>query len=205
MNKDELNITNIESIDLCFSKYKFDYVIHSAAITRPMIQHDVNPLDSIETNIIGTANLVKKCVEYNKKLIYISTDYVYGGGDGNYNEQSPLLPSNNYGWSKLGGECSVKMIPTFLILRVAMVEYPFPHEFAFTDVYKSSIWSDELPNIILSLKDESGTYNIGGYSQSIYEFVKNRNINIKPIKSDVSIPKNITLNLNKLNKCFENK
>jgi len=205
LNKNELDIRNIESIDDSFSKYEFDYVIHSAAITRPMKNHETNPLISIDTNIIGTANLVKKCVEYNKKLIYISTDYVYGGGDGNYCEESPVLPPNNYGWSKLGGECSVNMISSFLILRIAMVEYPFPHEYAFSDVLKSAIWSDDLPYIVLSLKDERGIYNIGGPTNSIYTFVKSRNLDITPINSDNSIPKNITMNLTKLNNYFENK
>ena len=64
---------------------------------------------SIDNNIIGTCNVVKACKKLKIKLIYLSTSYVYPGLKGNYKETSPLLPYNNYAWSKLGGECAVQM------------------------------------------------------------------------------------------------
>ena len=64
------------------------------------------------------------CSEFNIKLIYFSTSYIYPGVRGNYKETDPLLPSNNYGWSKLGGECAVHMYKNSLILRVSMTEKP---------------------------------------------------------------------------------
>ena len=73
------------------------------ALTRPMVLHTENPDLSISTNIIGTSNVVLACMESNVKLVYISTDYVYPGTDGNYKEEDPLLPVNLYAWSKLGG------------------------------------------------------------------------------------------------------
>ena len=56
---------------------------------------------SIDNNIIGTCNLVKVCKKLKIKLVYLSTSYVYPGSKGNYKETSPLLPYNNYAWSKL--------------------------------------------------------------------------------------------------------
>ena len=63
--------------------------------------HDKNISDSIDKNIIGTCNLVKICKKYNVKIIYFSTSYVYQGIKGNYSETDPVLPINNYAWSKL--------------------------------------------------------------------------------------------------------
>ena len=60
----------------------------------------------------------------NIKLIYFSTNYVYPGKRGNYKEEDPLLPVNNYAWSKLGGEAAVQMYSNSLILRVSMTEKP---------------------------------------------------------------------------------
>ena len=40
--------------------------------------------NSIDLNIIGTANVTKVCKEFNIKLIYFSTNYVYPGTKGNY-------------------------------------------------------------------------------------------------------------------------
>ena len=36
---------------------------------------------------------------------------------GNYSEEDPVKPWNNYGWSKLGGECAVQMYKNSLILE----------------------------------------------------------------------------------------
>ena len=67
------------------------------------------------------------------KLIYFSTNYVYPGKKGNYRETDPLLPINSYAWSKLGGECSVKLYKNSLIVRLCMCEKPFIHKAAFDD------------------------------------------------------------------------
>ena len=39
-------------------------------------------------------------------------------------ENSPVLPMNNYAWSKLGGESAVHMYKNSLILRLNMTEKP---------------------------------------------------------------------------------
>ena len=192
LNKQELNITNPKSIQEVFDSYDFDYVIHSAALTRPMSLHDEKPELSIDVNIIGTSHITKACIKHNKKLIYISTDYVYNGIDGEFDESDGLNPFNKYGWSKLGGECAVQLHDNHLIIRLAMVEYPFPYEAAFDNVYKSSIWSDEVPQKILKLIDQVGIINIGGKPQSIYHFAKERYPNLKPIQATKELVKNTT-------------
>ena len=87
--------------------------------------HEKNPSISIETNIIGTANIVLMCLKYKIKLLYTSTDYVYAVNKGDYKETEGVNPFTNYGWSKLGGECAVQMCPNHLILRLAMCEKTF--------------------------------------------------------------------------------
>ena len=63
--------------------------------------HEKNISKSIDLNIIGTCNIVKICEKYKIKLIYLSTGYVYPGTKGNYNENDPVKPFNNYGLSKI--------------------------------------------------------------------------------------------------------
>ena len=79
-----------------------------------------------------------------------------------------------------------------------MVEYPFPYKAAFNNVYKSCIWSDEVPNKILKLIDETGIVNLGGKSQSIWDFAKDRYPNLKPIQASKELVKNTTLNTSKV-------
>ena len=102
-SKKEADVRHYWQLDRYFYTHQseFDFVIHAGAITRPMVIHEDNPKLSIETNIVGTANIVLMCERYNKKIVYISTDYVYEGIDGNYNEADPMKPFTKYGWSKL--------------------------------------------------------------------------------------------------------
>ena len=108
-SKRDLNILNEKSIYKYLKKTKANFLIHLAGLSRPMKIHEKNIKQSINLNIIGTANITKICSEMNIKLIYFSTHYVYPGKKGNYAETDPLLPVNNYAWSKLGGESSVHL------------------------------------------------------------------------------------------------
>ena len=185
-SKKEADIRDYWQLDRYFYTHQseFDVVIHAGAITRPMVIHEDNPKLSIKTNIIGTSNVVLMCERYNKKIVYISTDYVYEGTDGNYKEKDALKPFTKYGWSKLGGECAVQMYDNHLILRMAMNKKPFPHPKALIDMKKSLMWIIDAASVTLKLLDETGTINVGGKSQSVYDFVKEENPKIKPILLD---------------------
>ncbi len=180
-SKKEMDITKTEDIDYFIYSNKPDYFIHAGALTRPMVIHESEPNKSIITNIIGTSNVVLACMKYNLKLIYLSTDYVYPGIKGNYDEDDYLKPFTNYGWSKLGGECAVRLYDNHLILRMAMNKRPFPHPKALVDMKKSLMYIDDASKVVLELLDEMGTINIGGKSQSVYNFVKESNPNIGKI------------------------
>ena len=129
--------------DYLWSQTDTDIVIHAGALTRPMVVHQERPHDSIETNIIGSSNVVLGCMKFDMKVIYVSTDYVYEGKDGNYTEDSPVKPFNNYGWSKLGGEAAVQMYKKSLILRVCMTERPFIHKRAYANVKSNFIYHEK--------------------------------------------------------------
>ncbi len=204
LNKDEMNVSNIESVESNIRKEKPDYFIHSGALTRPMSLHNDYPSLSIKSNIIGTANVVMVCQKYNVKLIYISTDCVYEGANGNYSECDAVKPFNKYGWSKLGGECSVMLYPNSLILRLGMLTSPFPHNSALVDMKKSLMDNDKISQVILSLIDERGIFNVGGKSQSVYDFISKKHPTIKKgyLKDvvDVEMPKDCSMNTEKMKK-----
>ena len=207
--KSELDVRSYWGIDQYFYRYHtdFDYVIHAGAITRPMVIHEDNPTLSIKTNIVGTANVVMACEKYNKKIIYISTDYVYEGIDGNYKETDTMKPFTKYGWSKLGGECAVQMYDNHLILRMAMNKKPFPHPKALIDMKKSLMYIEDAAKVTLQLLDETGTINVGGKSQSVYDFVKETNSDIKPITlseiSDVNMATDCSMDTSKMKKLLD--
>jgi len=202
-NKKELNILNIKKTDKYIKKIKPQILIHLAGLSRPMKIHEEDIVRSIDLNIIGTANMVKICKESNIKLIYFSTNYVYPGTRGNYSEQDPVLPVNNYAWSKLGGEASVQLYKNSLILRVCMTEKPFVHKKAFINVKTNFAYHEEIIPILFKVLDKKGIINVGGKTQSIFNFAKKENPKIKKIflnKKKSIIPINSSMNLSKLKK-----
>jgi len=198
----ELNILKIKQIETYLLKKKPTVLIHAAGLSRPMDVHEKNINLSIDKNIIGTCNLVKMCKKLKIKLIYLSTSYVYPGYKGNYKESDPLLPYNNYAWSKLGGECAVQMYHNSLILRVCMTENPFIHKFAFKDLITNFIFHEDVVKMFPKLIKKKGIINLGGKPKSVYNFARKYNKNIKGIKSKKFLGKKIPLkhsmNINKL-------
>ena len=140
-------------------------------------------------------------------MIHFSTSYVYPGNKGNYKENNPVLPKNNYAWSKLGGESAVQMYKNSLILRVCMTEKPFVHNVAFTDFITNFIFHDDLAKFLLKLINKKGVINVGGKTQSVFNFVRKYNPNIKKISAKKILgkkyPLNPSMNINKLKKIIK--
>lgn len=205
--KSQLNILSTKSIEKYLKKIKPKILIHLAALSRPMSVHDKNIYKSIDLNIIGTANVVKICSKLKIKLIYFSTNYVYEGKKGNYKETDPVLPVNNYAWSKLGGESSVQMYKNSLILRVCMTEEPFIHKTAFSDVQTNFIFHKEVANILFKILNYKGVMNIGGKIKSPYNFGKEYNKNLKKTLAKNKIkkfPLKPSMNISKLKRIIKN-
>ena len=202
--KNQLNILEFNSIKRYLSKIRPFCIIHLAGLSRPMKIHEKKVSKSIELNIIGTANIVRACEMLKIKLIYFSTSYVYPGKKGNYKETDPLLPSNNYAWSKLGGEASVQMYKNSLILRASMTEKPFVHKQAFANMFTNFIYHEDFIKIFKKLINKKGILNVGGPTKSVYQFVKKDNPKIKKVflknKNKTLIPMNSSMNLGKLKK-----
>ena len=165
--------------------------------------HETNIERSIDLNIIGTGNVTKICKEFNIKLIYFSTNYVYPGTKGNYRENDPVLPWNNYAWSKLGGECAVQMYKNSLILRLCMTEKPFIHKKAYANVKSNFIFQEEVLEILPKILDKKGIINVGGPSKLIFEFAKQNNKSVKKIFSKGEFPKKMDMNLSKLKRLIK--
>jgi len=169
----EFDITHYEQIDEYVKKGIWKMIVHTAAFTSPP-KIDQDPLKAVDVNIIGTANVVKLCMKYGMKLIYISTDYVFRGDKGNYNEDDPVYPVNKYAWSKLGGECAVRMYNNSIIIRTTFGPNVFPYEKAFVDQWTSRESVSVTARMIAELLDSefTGTVHVGGKRKSVFEYAK---------------------------------
>jgi len=207
LSKKEMDITDEFKVSEVIKKYMMmpnypKYFVHTAALTKPMDVNDRNPIMSVDTNIVGTANVARVCDKYGIKFIYISTDFVYKSYQNSsfykteVKEDDRVKPSNKYGWSKLGGECVAQLISNALILRCALCDIPFRHGVAFDDVWRSSITHKDVAGIILKVKDEVGTINVGGQYKSVYDFVS-KHQSVKRA-SGSNITPSLNLNIDKL-------
>tara|TARA_B100001121_G_C18643361_1_gene600368 strand:+ start:402 stop:1121 length:720 start_codon:yes stop_codon:yes gene_type:complete len=203
-SRNEFDITNLKKLENFTKKVKPKFLIHAAALSRPMKNHDKDITKSIDTNIIGTSNIVKICSKFKIKLVYFSTNYVYPAKKGNYDEEDPILPHNRYGWSKLGGEAAVHMYKNSLILRICMTERPFAYNKAFANMKTNFIFHDEIAKNLFKLIKLKGVLNVGGKSQSIFNFAKLSNPKVKKIfvkrKQIKTFPLNSTMNISKFKK-----
>ena len=199
-SKKMFDILDIDLMKKYIQKIKPKYIIHCAGLSRPMDLHVKDISKSINLNIIGTANVVNLCNEFDIKLIYFSTGYVYEGKKGNYSEKDPVLPINNYAWSKLGGESSVILYKKSLILRIMMCEKPFIHDYAFYDVKTNFMFQDEVAKIIPKILNKKGIINVGGKIQSVFSFAKKTKKNVIKSSGKKIFPPNPSMNVSKLKK-----
>lgn len=200
LDVDLMDIVDRANVDRAISEHEPDVFIHCAAI---LDNSRIAP--ALETNIIGTVNVVLACLKHEVKLIYISTDYVYPKDESDHTEDDPLLPFTPYAWTKLGGECAVRTCPNSLIIRGAMCPRPYPHQQAYTDVQKNMIYQNEAAGYILQLLDETGVINVGeATSSSLYDFAKKTRCDVQPAISPPEYePKRSHLSIDKLKKVLK--
>jgi dTDP-glucose 4,6-dehydratase len=81
-----------------------DAVFHLAAESH--VDRSIsNPSIFVETNVLGTLNVLESCKKFSKRIVLVSTDEVYGSLDGEVaDENFPLKPSSPYSASKAAGD-----------------------------------------------------------------------------------------------------
>jgi dTDP-4-dehydrorhamnose reductase len=119
-----------EETSKAIEKVRPDVVIDTAA------QHNVDYCETHKEeawkiNVEGTRNVVDGCKQIGARMIFLSTDYVFDGTKGSYNEQDQLNPINYYGKTKLEAENVVKNAGIrFAITRTSVIYGWNPNEIA---------------------------------------------------------------------------
>ncbi len=190
-DRDLCDLNNKLSIDNLVFNFKPSHIINCAALARRKICEN-DPKSAISNNIIGTANLVQSVLAFSElgkgpRLLHISTDAVYYCSNGNYDEYDPTIPICNYGWSKLGAECSIRLIQDSLIVRTRFYDpAEIPFDDAAKDIFTSSISILKLIDYLhrLLFSNYVGVINVGEKRDS--DFNKYRAHKPKLIMSDLN-------------------
>jgi dTDP-glucose 4,6-dehydratase len=116
---EKADIRDRPALDLIFSKYKHDCVLHLAAESHVDRSID-NPGNFIETNVIGTFNLLQASLNYWRengcsdafRFQHVSTDEVFGSLPADpsvkFVEDTPYNPRSPYSASKAGSDHLVR-------------------------------------------------------------------------------------------------
>lgn len=101
------DIRDATAVRAAFRRFRPDAVVHCAAESH-VDRSILSPLDSVSTNVQGTAVLLEAARERPPKVfLQVSTDEVYGSVDtpGFASEDAPLRPTSPYSASKAGADC----------------------------------------------------------------------------------------------------
>lgn len=154
-------------------------IIHTAALTN-VDYCEANPREAYLLNVEATRNLLEACRDIGRQFVYISTDFVFDGVKGRYNEDDKTNPLNVYGKTKLEGERAViESGLNFLVVRTSIYGWNvLPKESfvetiinrlrqgqaltPFADQEFTPIYTETLGEIILDLlkRQKNGLYHI---------------------------------------------
>ena len=187
-----INLLNYSETRALVLRLRPDVVIHCASRT------DVDQLESEkqegwQANVLATRVLLDALRDLDAKFIHISTDSVYSGVKGPYDEDMETAPCNWYGKTKLESEMLVSQRSGSLILRTNLYGWNIQDKkslaewflgrlqtgqrtMGFSDARFSSIYTMLLAEIIEKCikRDMTGLYNCACRdSWSKYEFGRN--------------------------------
>ncbi|MDJ1471268.1 SDR family oxidoreductase [Cytophagaceae bacterium DM2B3-1] len=98
-----LDVTNREEVLQVMTEFKPDYVIHTAAMTN-VDQCESEREGCWKLNVDAVQYLAEACTAHNAFLLHLSTDFIFDGAAGPYDENAEAKPLSYYGESKLAAE-----------------------------------------------------------------------------------------------------
>ena len=141
-----------------------------------------------------------------KKLIAISTDYIYANSfDRATEEDIPVHEGNWYSYTKLLADAYVQArAKNYLMFRCSFKPRPWPYDNAIISQVGNFDYVDIIAKQMINMieKNATGVYNIGTEDKTIYDLARQTVPDVKKsyaILND-TMPTNITMSLDKFNK-----
>lgn len=204
-----LDITDEETVMKKVEELQPKVIYHCAAYTAVDNAEDQYKAANWQVNETGTQNIAQAAKKVGALLVYVSTDYVFDGTNpGEYKEDDPTNPKNEYGKAKLAGEEIVKQtLDNYYIVRTSWVFGKYGRNFVYTmlrlakdhdrltvvnDQFGRPTWTRTLAEFITHLVDTKspyGTYQLSNDdSCSWYEFAKevlvDKDVEVAPVTSE---------------------
>jgi dTDP-4-dehydrorhamnose reductase len=117
----EMDVLDPDSIQSVLERYRPDAVIHTAAMTNVDTCEAQREL-AYQLNVESVKSLVRVCEQLNIQFIHLSTDFIFDGAAGPYDETALPNPLSYYGETKLAAEEVVKQSSCpWVIIRTILV------------------------------------------------------------------------------------
>jgi len=179
----QMDITSQEQINRVFDKSKPSVVIHCASMTN-VDQCETDRDACFTQNVEAVSFVTRACEKYRSHLIHLSTDFIFDGEDGPYDELDTANPINFYGLTKLESENIVRQSAIdWTIVRTGLV-YGISYDMSrsnivlwvksalengkeltlVTDQYRTPTLAEDLAEgcILIAEQKATGVYNISG-------------------------------------------
>lgn len=116
-----LDITDAIDVQTVMSAVQPEVVVHAAAMTQ-VDECELHSEQCERINVTGTSQVLVDAEVYSKHFIYVSTDFVFDGEQGDYKEEDELKPVSYYGFTKMQAEAITETsnIP-WAIVRTCLV------------------------------------------------------------------------------------
>lgn len=144
LSSKDIDITNQKNVSEILSKNEFDILLHLAAYTN-VDGAEKEKETAYKINVKGTKNIFEEVEKQNKKMILISTDFVFDGKNPPYYEDSQENPPGYYGKTKFEAEKIVRN--KAMIVRIS---YPYRKGFFNKGMKKNTI--ETKPDFIQKIK-----------------------------------------------------
>jgi len=116
------DIKNRDSIKKVIHDYCPDFIVHTAAFTNVDLSEKLRE-DAWKINVKGVEYIAEAARAIDAHIIHISTDYIFDGKNGPYDENATPDPIGYYGRTKLASENTLKISGTFFTILRTNVLY----------------------------------------------------------------------------------
>jgi len=160
----------------------------------------------LNINFDAVCDLTDYCNYSGKKLVHISSDYVYSGSVHNASENDvPVHNRTWYAYSKLLADGYIEARSNnYLIIRTSFKPKPFPYEFAITTQWGNFDYTDAIASLIVELINinATGIINVGTKLKDIYTLAIQTRPDVVPSHEYLNpeMPTDISMDVSKMRK-----
>ena len=128
-----MDITNRQQVLEVIADVQPSVVIHGAAMT-DVDKCEVQKDACWAQNVHAVEYIVEACRATNAFLVHVSTDFIFDGVDGPYDETAEANPISFYGWSKQAGESIVKHSDLRWAIARTVLVYGVAHDMSRSNI-----------------------------------------------------------------------